>query len=159
MGQKYPDDVEELLRRATGHRPKAKKEATQSGRRQIYNGDSQNKSPGYAVPPANRRHQQPKRRRSTFNIVMVLFGIAVGLVAYISNILAVKQLVVEVHQLRNEHTAIVERNKLIDAERTRKASLARIKQLAQEQLGMIDARSAEIPFDVDNSKLEDFKVR
>lgn len=159
MGQKHPDDVEELLRRATGHRPKTKTEGPQRERRQIYNGETQNKTPGYAVPPANRRQHQPKKRRSTFNIVMVLFGVAVGLVAYISNILAVKQLVVEVHQLRNEHSAIVEKNKLIDAERTRKASLERIKQLAQEQLGMTDARTPEIPFDVDRSKLEDFKVR
>lgn len=159
MAINHPEDVEELLRRATGHRPKVKAEEPRRERRQIYNGDAHRTPPGYVVPPANRRSQQPRKRHSTFTIVTVLFAIAVGMVAYISNILAVKQLVVEVHELRTEYSAIIERNKLLDAERTRKASRPRIKQLAQEQLGMTEARSPEIPFDVDTEKLQEFNAR
>ncbi|HXF99680.1 MAG TPA: hypothetical protein VNL69_02795 [Bacteroidota bacterium] len=125
-------------------------------RRYIYNGDPQEKIPGYAVRPQNRR-LRATRKRSTFNILVALFLLATAAVAYISNLLAVQQLTVEVHTLQQRYEAILNTNAMLAAEISRKSALERISVIATQQLGLVYPKERPERLDVDASKLDQFR--
>ncbi len=170
MARKLASNVAELLSRAEADmKPKNDPAQTFSrtvtqtpqrpvpqARREVYNGDPQAKTPGYAVRSANKR-VVPKKRRSTFNIVAVLFLSAIAIIAYIGNILTVNQLAVEVHQLQAQYGKIQNANSVLKAEINRKSAWQRIGNTAKEQLGMTYAKERPQSFDVDEDKLDEFK--
>jgi cell division protein FtsB len=127
-------------------------------RRYIYNGDPQDKVPGYAVRPANRRVRSPRKRR-TFNIVAALFLAALGAVAYISNLLAVQHLTVEVHDLQQRYQKINNTNAMLRAEISRKAALERIGIIATQELGLMYPKERPEQLDVDAGRMEQFGNR
>jgi cell division protein FtsL len=65
-----------------------------------------------------------------------LFLAAVAIVLYISNIITVNRLVVEVGELEQKHAAVVNSNEILRAEINRRSSLERIGRIATEQLGL-----------------------
>jgi cell division protein FtsL len=77
-----------------------------------------------------------KRKSSTFNVMATLFLAAVAIVLYISNIIAVNRLVVEVGELQQKYAAVVNSNEILRAEVNRRSSLERIGRIASEQLGL-----------------------
>ena len=93
-----------------------------------------------AVPKKNRK--TVRRRHSTFNIVGLLFGIAVICLAK------------EVNDLKEKHIALVNQNGMIQADIKRKSTRGRIAMLATEQLGMVDPSEPPGWFEVDEQKLE-----
>jgi cell division protein FtsL len=105
-----------------------------------------------AAPKKNRKTVH--RRHSTFNIVGLLFGIAVICLLYTSNVIAVNQLAKEVNDLKEKHTALVNQNGMIQADIKRKSTRSRIAVLATEQLGMVDPSEPPGWFEVDEQKLE-----
>ena len=105
-----------------------------------------------AAPKKNRK--TVRRRHSTFNIVGLLFGIAVICLLYTSNVIAVNQLAKEVNDLKEKHIALVNQNGMIQADIKRKSTRGRIAMLATEQLGMVDPSEPPGWFDVDEQKLE-----
>jgi cell division protein FtsL len=77
-----------------------------------------------------------KRRSSTFNTMAVFFLAAVVIVLYISNIIAVNRLAVEVNDLQQKYAAVMNGNEILRAEINRRSSLERIGKIANEQLGL-----------------------
>lgn len=159
MSHNVPDKLAPLKKRS--HNSAAATVAAEippRERRYIYSGDPQDKTPGYAVRPNNRRMKTP-RKRNTFNIVIAWFIAALGAVAYISNLLAVRQLTVEVHQLQKQYEKISNTNAVLKADISRKSALERIGVLATQQLGLIYPKERPERLEVDASKLEQFGNR
>ncbi len=141
--QKQPHDVEELLDRARGDILEE---------RRVYKGDPQSKTPGYAVRP-NRK--AVRRRRSTFHIVLILFGCGAGIVLYVSNILRVNQIALEVNQLQTRYDKLVNDNQVIRAEIDRKSGWDRISKIAVDDIGLQYPKEQPTWFDVDAEKIEE----
>lgn len=123
-------------------------------RRHIYSGDPQAHVAGYAVR-ANRKAVQ--RTRSTFNIILMLFGGGVAIVLYISNILAVNTLVREVSRLQAQYEKIASANQMLRAEIDGKSGLERIGKVATENLGLRYPEDQPVWFNVDEERLDEMK--
>jgi cell division protein FtsL len=114
--------------------------------RYIFNGEPTATVSGYAVRQ-NRR--TIRRRMSTFNIILALFVLGIGIVFYIDNIIVVNQLVVDVNALQGKYQRQLETNAALQAEVNRKESLERIGKMASESLGMQYAQEQPEWFTVD----------
>lgn len=148
--QKQSSDVDALLDRA-----RSQPVAAPQGRaevRRVYKGDPQSKTPGYAVRP-NRK--AVRRSRSTFHIVLILFGCGAGIVLYVSNILQVNQLALDATQLQTRYDKIVSENQVIRAEIDRKSGWDRISKIAVDDIGLQYPKEQPTWFDVDREKIED----
>lgn len=165
MPRKLAADVSELLYRAEVDSPNSPAKAEQRNKPasrpeqpagRVYNGDPQAKTPGYAVRPANRK-ASPRKRRSTFNIVAVLFLAAIAIVVYIGNILTVNQLAVEVHQLQSQYDKKMNENKILQSVIDKKSNRDRIVEIAEKELGLVSKGGQVGSFTVDADKLEKFK--
>ncbi len=165
MAPKLASGIAELLHRAekdTRITPPQKKlvqtvQPRQKERRHVYGGsDPQATTPGYAVRPANKK-VIPAKRRSTFNMIAVLFLSAIAIVAYISNILSVNQLAVEVHHLQTQHEKISNTNSVLKSEINKKSGWERISNSAIDRVGLKYAKERPTALDVDDDRLNDFK--
>jgi cell division protein FtsL len=126
--------------------------------RRIYNGgltfDPEVQAPRNAPKP-NRK--TVRRRHSTFNIVGLLFTLAVISLLYTSNVIAVNQLAKEVNDLKEQHTALVNQNGMLQADIKRKSSRARIAPIAVQRIGMVDPAEPPGWFEIDEQKLEELQ--
>lgn len=87
--------------------------------------------------PASPKNRKTSRRKiSPFNVIVILFGVAVISVLYISNILAVGRLVIQIDQLQKQHQQMTNDQELLKAQINRLSALDRVQQLAQDQLGL-----------------------
>ncbi len=164
MAQKLASGIAELLHRAekdkkivpTKSKPIQPAQPVQKERRHVYGGsDPQATTPGYAVRPTNKK-VIPAKRRSTFNMIAVLFLSAIAIVAYISNILAVNQLAIEVHRLQTQYEKITNTNSVLKSEINKKSAWERIGNSAIER-GLKYAKERPTSFDVDEDRLNNFK--
>ena len=134
--------------------------ATVSDGRYIYNNsfapDPQATTPGYAVRP---NKKAVRRKHSTFNIVGLLFFLAIICLLYTSNVIAVNQLAKEVNDLTAKYNSIASANELLRVEINRKSNLDRISTLATQQLGLTNPKEAPVWFDIDRDKLNDVNQR
>lgn len=81
--------------------------------------------------------KQPRRKKvSTFNIIIFLFGFAVALVLYISNIIAVNGLVKDINQLEREYEHVRNTNEILRAELNNRTGLENIGSIATDRLGL-----------------------
>jgi cell division protein FtsL len=104
-------------------------------RRLVYNNESG--SEGRAKNESvNRPRKSSKRSSSTFNTMAVLFAAAVAIILYISNIIAVNRLAVEVSDLQQKFDSVSNGNEILRAEINRRSSLERIGKIATDQLGL-----------------------
>ncbi|MDH3251906.1 MAG: FtsL-like putative cell division protein [Ignavibacteria bacterium] len=152
MGKHSPEDIEALLERARSQqdRPPPWKETAKKRARP----DPQADVAGYAVRPHRRT---PGRRVSTFNIVLFLFGLGLGIVLYISNVITVNQRAFEVNELQAKLSKIRNTNVALQAEINKKSSLDRIGNIAREQLGLQFPGEQPAVFAVDEDRLEELK--
>jgi cell division protein FtsL len=95
-----------------------------------------------------------KGRSSTFNTMLALFLAAVAIVLYISNIIAVNRLAVEVNDLQLKYAAVTNENEILRAEINRRSSLERIGRIANEQLGLQHPRQQPQVLNVDENLLK-----
>lgn len=151
MSKRTSEDVEELLQRA---KTDSAENAPERERRYIYNGGPAPEAAGYAIRPNKRA---ARRKVSTFNIILLLFGCGIAIVMYISNIIAVNQLALEVDQLRTAYDKIDNVNAVLKAEINRKSGWDRIGRIAGEQLDLKYPSAQATRIDIDPDELE--KVR
>jgi cell division protein FtsL len=97
-------------------------------------------------PRANRPFR--KRKVSTLTIILSLSILAAVLVAYIGNIIAVNELVVEVEQLKSSHASIENMNNILRLEISRKMGMERITRIASEKMGMIFPKHPPVWFEL-----------
>ncbi len=148
-------DIDLLLERAEADARESRR-APVRDKRYIFNGDPQARTPGYAVRP-NRK--ATRRKVSTFNIILWLFGLGIAIVLYVDNIIAINRLSFEVNQLQTKYDSVVNTNATLRAEVTRKAAWERIGKNATEQLGLKFPTEQPTLFDVDQDKIESLKAQ
>lgn len=159
MAKKQSGEIATMLRRAERDVASSQYSGGASKeRRYIYSGDPQEKIPGYAIRPQNHKVGAPRKRR-TFNIVVTLFLVALVSVAYISNLLAVNQLTIEVNSLQQQYDKIVNMNKVLKAEINRKSAWERIGSVATQQLGLVYPKERPEHLEIDASRLEEFSEK
>ncbi len=90
--------------------------------------------PGYAYRYGPK--QQRRKKLSTFNVIIFLFGFAVALVLYIGNIIAVNGLMKEINQLEQEYDKIRNHNEYLRADLNNRTGLEQIGSIAVDQLGL-----------------------
>lgn len=107
--------------------------------------------PGTTLPPANRRYT--RRKVSPFNIILVLMGTAAAVVLYISNVIAVNQLVDDIHRSDVQLQEILSDQEALRARINQMSSLERIRKRAEDELGL--KNPADVPgwIDVDQEKI------
>lgn len=90
--------------------------------------------PGYVYRYGPR---QPRRKKlSTFNIILFLFGFAIALVLYISNIIAVNGLVKDINRLEREYEQVRNTNEILRAALNNRTGLENIGSVATGRLGL-----------------------
>jgi len=151
MRKTSPGDIEEMARRAITDSLRSPT-APNPDRRYIYNDDPQAVFAGYAVPPNKRGN---RRKISTFTIILVLFGFGIATVMYISNIIAVNRIALEVNELEAKYGKILNANEALRAEINRKSGWERIGKIATEQLDLKYAKEQPRWFSIDTEKLEE----
>lgn len=133
------DDVKALLARTRTPARKERKERQEQPRREnryVYNGPPPPHS-GDEGPLLPRQNRKPLRRRiSTFNTIMILFGGGILIVLYVHNIITINHLAAEVGQLQARYDAIQNTNASLRAEVNRKSAWERVGKTATEQLGL-----------------------
>ncbi len=145
------DDLQELLARANAQKREERKPPPE--RRYIYGGTRRETAGG--VPPPTRSNRRVTRRRfSTFNTILILFGMSLVIVLYVNNILTIDQLASDIGKLQARYAAIQNTNASLRAEINRKSSWERIGRTATEQLGLVFPKEQPQAFDIDKSALE-----
>ncbi len=108
--------------------------------------------PGRSVLPPLRNRKTVNRKVSPFSIMIMLIAAAVGIVLYISNIIAVNQLMNDVNALETEHRQILMEQEILRAQINRLASLERIQERAEE-LGLRSLREPPVWLNVDPERI------
>jgi hypothetical protein len=125
-------------------------------RRYVYGGSTPTAWSAGALRP-NRRGV--RRRVSTFNIIVMLFGVGGAIVFYVSNILSINRLSSEIGQLEAEYQKIEGINQGLRTSVTNKSALDKISTTAHDQLGLRASQTQQIWFTIDRDKLKDIEAR
>jgi len=108
-----------------------------------------------AHAPASPKNRRPSRRKiSPFNVIVILFSVAVVSVLYISNILAVGRLVVQIDQLQRQHQQMANEQELLKTQINRLSTLDRVQQFAQDQLGLRSPKQIPMWIAVDPERVQ-----
>ena len=99
-----------------------------------------------------------RRKVSTFNIILLLFGIGGAIVFYVSNILSINRLASEIGQLEAEYQKIQGINASLRTDVSRKSALENISPAALNQIGLRASQTQQIWFTIDRDKLKDLGV-
>ncbi|MGA9120417.1 MAG: septum formation initiator family protein [Bacteroidota bacterium] len=144
------EDAREILERVNRSPREETKPRLET--RYIFNGEQRSPAPGGTPLPRHNR-KITRRRYSTFNTILMLFGVAFVIVLYVNNILTINQLAADVGKLQVRYDAIQNVNASLRAEVNRKSSWERIGRIATEQLGLVFPREQPAPFSIDESAL------
>lgn len=106
---------------------------------------------GGSFSPRNRR--KSARKFSPFTIILILLSIAIASVLYIGNILAVGRLMSQISQLEVRHQQILNEQELLKAQINRLAGMERIRQLAQDQLGLRNPKQLPVWIEIDPERV------
>jgi cell division protein FtsB len=124
-------------------------------RRYVYGGNA----PPALTPGTLRPNRRGIRRKvSTFNIILLLFGIGGAIVFYVNNILAINRLASEVGQLEAGYQKIEGINGALRADVSNKSSLEHISTAANAQLGLRASQTQQIWFTIDRDKLKELGI-
>lgn len=106
---------------------------------------------GTTLPPINRKYMQ--RKVSPFNIILILMGTAAAIVLYISNVIAINQLVNDIHKSEVRLQEVQSDQEALRARINQMSSLERIRKRAEDELGL--KNPADVPgwIEVDQEKI------
>jgi len=123
-------------------------------RRYIYNGSV---VPGHSGFVTRLNAKGVRRKVSTFNVILLLFGLGGAIVSYINNILIINKLAGEIGQLETQYGKINAVRESLRAEIARKSTLEHISAIAQGELKLRqDLRQPEY-FSIDRKNLSEME--
>jgi cell division protein FtsB len=171
MAKTYKNGAEILAERAQEPNPTARADAEARvrtrisqdpapSRRMIYSGTmpvpaQADASTGVSLPPRNRKIT--RRRVSPFNIILLLMGLAAAIVLYIGNIIAVDQLVGDIHKQEIKLQVILNEQEMLRARINQMSSLERIRKRAEEELGLQNPSAAPNWLHIDPEKAREIE--
>ena len=119
-------------------------------RRYIYNGE-----PSTPRREDIQRGNRPiaKRKRSPFNIIIIMMAVSIMIVSYVWNKITVNRLAVEISELQAQYQRVQNANEILLAEVNRKSSLERIGKIATEKLGLVYTKVPPTILDVVEQEL------
>jgi hypothetical protein len=129
---------------------------SQKDRRYIYNGEP-SRTAGAYVLRANRRGT--RRKVSTFNIIMLLFGLGLAIVLYVNNIIVINRLSGDIGRLQARYEELQDQNATLAADVNKKAAWERIGAVAGEEIGLRHPVEPPGWIEVDQEKLDALKSR
>lgn len=97
------------------------------------------------------------RKVSPLNIMTVLVGVAVVIVLYISNIIAIGQLLNQINQLQNRYDRILNEQEMLKVQISRMSSLERIRKLAEDELGLRNPSESPVWMDLDPERVQEIE--
>ena len=118
----------------------------------VYGGTMMENMGKELTAPGNNR-PVARRKLSTFNLMLLLVGIAVAIVLYISNVIKVNQLLAEINKLEGQHRRILMDQELLKAQINKMSSLERIRKLGEENLGLKNPTEPPVWIKVDEEKI------
>jgi len=104
--------------------------------------------------PLQRSRKIVRRKVSPFTVVLVLLGAAVVIVLYISNIIAVGQLMGEINSLETQHRRILMEQEILKAQINKLASLERIQEIAEKDFGLSTPKEPPVWLNLDQKRLK-----
>jgi len=124
-------------------------------RRYIYNGPVVSGHSGFVT----RLNAKGVRRKvSTFNVILLLFGLGGAIVFYINNILVINKLAAEIGQLETQYGKVNAVRESLRADIARKSTLEHISAVAQSELKLRqDLRQPEY-FTIDRKSLSEMQA-
>ena len=114
---------EEATARASGTTPRGR-----------FGGDARVADLDSPVLRVNRRAE--KRKFSTFNMILLLLGIAAAIVVYIGHIISVNHLAIDAGKLDQQYSDLLRKRATLQAEIDRKSGRERIVNIASTRLGL-----------------------
>jgi len=124
-------------------------------RRYIYGGTPSVAGAGYAIRP---NKKGTRRKASTFNIIVLLFGVGGAIVFYINNFITINLLSFDVNQLQLKYDHVTNVNATLRVEVNRKSSWERINLMAGDQLGLHSPWRQPVWYSIDWDKAHDLGV-
>jgi cell division protein FtsB len=124
-------------------------------RRYVYGGTTPS---GWTVGALRPNRRGVRRKVSTFNIILLLFGIGGAIVFYVNNILTINRLASEIGQLEAEYQKIQSINESLRTDVSNKSALDHISQAAHDKLGLRASQTQQIWFTIDRDKLKELGV-
>jgi cell division protein FtsL len=101
-----------------------------------------------------RKKERPARRISPFNVILILIGVAIVSVLYISNILMIGQLLIQINRLQIKHQQLQNEKEILTSQINRLSNLDRIQQLAQDQLGIQNPKQLPQWIQIDPGRID-----
>jgi cell division protein FtsB len=104
---------------------------------------------------AGRNKAATPRKRSTFNMMLTMILIAMGIVLYVGNVIAVQQLLKEVGDRQARLQQILNEQEVLKAQINLMSGLERIRSEAENNLGLHNPNGAPEWIIVDSSKISE----
>ena len=123
-------------------------------RRYVYGGGGPAPATG---GPLRRNRTGVRRRVSTFNVMILLFGIGGAIVFYINNILSINRLASETGQLEAEVQKLEGINASLRTDVANRSALERISPVAQGALGLRASATQQIWFTIDRDRVRELE--
>ncbi len=95
------------------------------------------------------------RKRSPFNVMVTMVLIAVAIVLYVGNVIAVQQLLKDVNDRQERLQQILNEQEVLKAQINRMSSLERIRTMAEGTLGLRNPNGPPEWIEVDSSKIRE----
>lgn len=145
------DGARQALDRAkTAARTERRETPVRCENRYVYGGEP----PQGSSTTFRQTRKAARRRVSTFNTIVLLFGSGILIVLYVNNIITINSLAAEVGQLQVRCDSLRNTNASLRAEVNMKASWERIGKTAAEQLGLAFPTEQPQKIAVDRDALE-----
>ena len=97
------------------------------------------------------------RKRSPFNLMLTMIALAVAIVLYVGNVIAVQQLIKEVSDEQAQLQQILNQQELLKAQINKMSSLERIRSLAEGELGLHNPQGPPQWIEVDGKKVDEIR--
>ena len=104
-----------------------------------------------------RNRKGTRRKVSPFNIVMLLIGIAVAVVLYISNILTVGRLLIQINNMQAQHVKLLSEQELLRAQLNKLSSLERIQKISIEELQLRNPAQVPASIEINPERVEELQ--